>query len=504
MLKILLTTINAKYTHASLGLRYLYANLNELQKVSEIIEFIPTQNINEMAEKLLSRKPKIIGIGVYIWNAYATGQLVNLIKKISPDVMIVLGGPEVSHLPLRVDFSCADYFIQGEGDIEFYNLCKKLLDENNPSQKFIRTEPVNIDRIDLPYEYYCEEDIKNRVIYVEASRGCPFSCEFCLSSIDRSVRYFDSDLIISELEKLWERGVRKFKFVDRTFNLNIDSIITIFDFFLGKAPPYLAHFEVIPDNFSNSLKEIIKEFPPASLQLEIGIQTLNPGIADNISRKIDVEKILDNIRFLANETSAHLHLDLIVGLPGESIESFGNNLNTLVKLTDAEIQIGILKKLSGTTINRHDEKYKMIYSDLPPYEIIMNNLVSFEMMQKMKRFARFWDLIYNSGNFRSSAQVIWKTKDVFGGFYDFSEWLYSKTGSTWQISLNRLAELLFIYLTEVIKLSKEKVAETIGADLLRFPGRKLPSFIKDYANSRFKAESNEMEKMNKRQIKRLK
>jgi len=480
MHKIILTTLNARYTHCSFGLRYIYANMNELQEVTRIYEFVKTDNVNEIAGKLLPDKPLIIGIGVYIWNASETSKLVKLLKKVSPETTVILGGPEVSHLPFRVDFDSADYIIQGESDLEFYKLVKSILDGSVTSDRIIRAEVPNLADIKLPYQYYTDEDISNRVIYVEASRGCAFTCEFCLSSIDKSVRKFDIKILLQEFDKLWGRGARHFKFVDRTFNLDIKITNMILDYFLVREPEYFLHFEVVPDYFPNSVKEKLKLFPPASVQLEIGIQTLNLEVANRIRRKLNYEKIKENITFLIEQTRNHLHLDLIIGLPGETIESFGNNLNTLTSLSDSEIQLGLLKKLSGTSIDRHDIEFGMVYSDEPPYEILQNDLIPFAQMQKMKRFARYWDLTYNSGNFKRSIKLLWKDRDVFQNFYNFSEWLYSKLKTTYQISLNRLAELLFIYLTEVHNFNKTEIAELITKDFTVIKGRRLPPFLREY------------------------
>lgn len=504
MPSIILTTFNAKYSHSALGLRYLYANLKDLKSLATIQEYIITDNLYETAETLLSTQPTIIGLGVYIWNAIETQKLIQIIKKISPQTILILGGPEVSHLPMRVDFALADYIIQGEGEHSFYALCKTIIAENFSNEKIIPAKMINLETIKLPYDFYTDEDIQNRVIYIEASRGCPFHCEFCLSSLDNTVREFDINLLLTHLTKLWERGVRKFKFVDRTFNLNIETTNRILNFFLQKQPPYLLHCEVIPEHFPENLKEKLKQFPPASIQLEIGIQTLNPQTSATIKRKSNIETIQQNLKFLEKETNAHLHIDLIVGLPGECLEDVGNNLNTLVSLSTAEIQIGILKKLSGITIDRHDQEHGMIYSDLPPYEILRNNLITFAEMQTIKRFARFWDLTYNSGNFNQTVRLLWEDDgDVFQNFYAFTEWLYRETQSTWKITLLRLAELIFTYLTNVQNKNKTTVANIMIKDLLILKGRRTPDFLKDYISFIPKITSKNTFKITRRQEKHI-
>ncbi|WP_028580171.1 B12-binding domain-containing radical SAM protein [Desulfogranum japonicum] len=474
---IVLTTLNARYIHADIGLRYLYANLQQLQDQTVIQEFTVSDQLTDIAEKILAQNPAIIGLGVYIWNGRECEQLVRILKAIAPEVLLVLGGPEVSHFPHRLDFSLADHIVCGEGEQAFFELCAAQLAGENNFPRVLMAEPPALDTLKMPYAFYTDQDIAHRVIYVEASRGCPFSCEFCLSSMDKRVRYFDLDQFLAELETLWQRGARNIKFIDRTFNLSIQRVEPILDFFLEKEPPYLVHFEVVPEHFPNTLRKKLRQFPPGTLQLEVGIQTLNSDVAASIHRRLDMEKIQTNLHFLETETHAHLHVDLIIGLPGESAESFGHNLNRLASLTRAEIQLGVLKKLSGTTLDRHDARHGMKYLPYPPYEILANDMIDFTAMQDLKRMARFWDLLYNSGNFNESVRLLWPDQDVYGGFLRFSRWLYQATLSTWQISLKRMAELLFTYLSEECGFPKSEVANTMAADILKIKGRSLPAVI---------------------------
>ena len=500
MSEIVLCTFNARYLHTSIGLRYIYANLKELQKKAKIVEFVINGSVEDAVEQVLKNRPKIVGVGAYIWNAVEVGDFIRILKKVAPQITIITGGPEASYFPHRVDFDGSDYFIQGEGDVAFYELCRAIFDKNPPKTRVIRAEVVDLSKIELPYRFYSDEDVSSRYIYVEASRGCPYSCEFCLSSLDKKVRNVEIDRFLNELQILWNRGVRSFKFIDRTFNQGIERANRFMDFFLSKEPPYFIHFEVVPDNFPSSLKERIKLFPPASLQLEVGIQTLDSAVSERIYRKLNIDKIERNLNFLENETKAHLHVDLIVGLPGESLEGFGRNLDRLYEMTKCEIQIGILKKLSGTTIDRHDEIYGMKYSDKPPYDILQNDLIPYEMMQKMKRFARFWDLVYNSGNFKRSVTYLFKEGRVYDGFFAFSEWIYSQTQSTWQISLDRLAKLLFDYILEVGYADLQELKEVMKEDLLVIKTRKLPKFLR-FDEEKQKQKSKERASFNKRQLK---
>ena len=484
MHSIVLTTFNARYSHASLGLRYLRANLRELRDQSIIREFVIHENIQQIAERLLGEAPKIIGIGAYIWNASDVSELIGIVKKVSPETVIVLGGPEASHLPHRVDFSQADYSISGEGEVAFYELCRDLLEGKTPQERFIKAPMVDVSQITLPYDEYDDNDIAHRYLYLETSRGCPYLCEFCLSAIDEKMRYFDIDVMVGEFEKLWRRGVRSFKFIDRTFNLKLTYANKILDFFLAKDEPLFLHFEVIPDHFPEALRGRIAQFGPAALQLEIGIQTLNPDIADNIHRPLRPAKIKENLRFLETQTHAHLHLDLIVGLPGETLESFARGLNTLASWSSGEIQIGILKKLSGTTMARHDDPFGMVYSDTPPYDVLKTAHISFAEIQKMKRFARYWDILYNSGNFTNSVRLLWPGGDVFGGFWAFSDWVYEQTAATWKIAQERMAKLLFGYLTEVKDVNITTVGEAMACDLSKTGAKRLPPFLRAFATKK--------------------
>lgn len=501
MSKIVLATLNARYAHTAIGLRYLYANLHELQPLAQIQEFTVKDQPATIAESILAQQPEIVGFGVYIWNALETQRVIHLLKKVAPQLKIVLGGPEVSYLPQRVDFERVDYIVPGEGEWAFYALCKALLERRPPAERFYQVPIGDLASLAYPYPYYSEHDLQHRIAYVEASRGCPFTCEFCLSSRDEKVRKFELEAFLAQLEDLWQRGGRNFKFIDRTFNLNPKVTNQILDFFLAKPRPYFVHFEMIPDHFPQHLKDKLRLFEPTTLQLEIGIQSLNPEVSGRIKRKLKAETVKENLQFLAQQTHAHMHLDLIVGLPGESIESFGHNLNSLVNWVDSEVQVGILKKLSGTDLFRHDQEFEMVYADYPPYDILQNRDISFVQMQEMKRFARFWDLTYNSGNFQASVRLLWPAGDVFEQFRAFSAWLYAQTQATAHISLFRLAELLFNYLIQELKYDAQSVGQTMLADLTRTQSLHIPPFLKPFKQSTLQQTSQSQLKGIKRQLK---
>ncbi|MFT7007550.1 MAG: radical SAM superfamily enzyme YgiQ (UPF0313 family) [Colwellia sp.] len=441
--KIVLATLNARYFHTSFGLRYLYANLKELQSCCEIKEFIIQTRAIDIVEQILEAKPDIVGFGVYIWNIVETTDVVSLLKVIAPEIKIILGGPEVSYeTEQQAIVGYADYVLTGPADLSFYQLCKDIINETAPDRKIINSTPVALAELELPYQYYTDEDLKHRLLYVEASRGCPFKCEFCLSSLDKTSDPFELTLFLKQMEVLYQRGARNFKFIDRTFNLNINTTMQIMQFFLDRMTDDLyLHFEVVPDHLPRKLKELLTQFPEGSLQFEIGIQTFNVEVQKNISRKQNNAKSKDNLIWLKDNTNAHIHADLIFGLPGETFDTFKDSFNQLYHCRPHEIQMGILKRLKGSPIIRHTEAFDLRFNPLPPFNILSTDRVSFTTMQRINRFARYWDMIGNSGRFKYSLPHILSDKP-FDDFMAITEWIFNKTGQIHKINLKKLFELL--------------------------------------------------------------
>ena len=553
MADIVLTTLNAKYIHTAFGLRYLLANLGDLQPRARLAEFDINQRPLDIAEVLLARNPKIIGFSIYIWNVEPTTEVIAAIKRVRPDIKIILGGPEVSYETENQPIvQLADHVITGEADLKFAEVCRILLNETDSTSdkkqievqrplapslsplanggegvrrtgeemrlpKIIPAELPEFSQIALPYDLYTDDDIAHRIIYVEASRGCPFTCEFCLSSLDIPVRQVPLPALLEQLQRLLERGVKQFKFVDRTFNLDVDASKTILEFFLERCQPgHFFHFEMVPDRLPEALREVIAKFPPGALQFEVGVQTFNEEVSQRISRRQNYEKLEDNFLFLRRETGVHIHADLILGLPGETLESFAAGFDRLIALGPQEIQVGILKRLRGTPIVRHDAEWQVIYNPHPPCEILQNKLIDFATMQRLRRFARYWDLVGNSGNFVETAPLIWGTsspglrppspplpteerdgerrrvasqlktadeianRSPFHAFLHFSDWLHARTGRTDSIALVRLMELLFEFLTGELQLDTRRVAKTLWRDYQRGGRHDRPGFLKDF------------------------
>ena len=472
---IVLATLNAKYIHASLGLRCLLANMDlhggpGLRAQTQLREFVIGQRSVQIVEDLLALNPRVIGLGVYIWNVVETTQVVRLLKALRPDITVVLGGPEVS---FEVDSQeicrLADHVITGWGDVTFPKLCRALLKlpggGPQPLMKVVPGEQPPLAELALPYHEYTGEDLANRLLYVEASRGCPFKCEFCLSSLDKTAWAFELDRFMAEMDTLYQRGARNFKFVDRTFNLKVDFSVRILQFFLDRMQPDLfVHFEVVPDSLPDKLKALIAQFPAGSLQFEVGIQSFNPEVQQRISRKQDNAKTADNLRWLVTQSQAHVHADLIFGLPGETLESFAAGFDRLHALAPHEIQFGILKRLRGTPITRHTADFAMVYDPHTPYTILQNSTIDFSTLQRINRFARYWDMVANSGRFSLGLNLLLGGGSAFNNFLSFSDWLWCTTGKTHEFALEKLLDLLHDHLVGVRGLLADAVRDALLAD----------------------------------------
>jgi radical SAM superfamily enzyme YgiQ (UPF0313 family) len=512
---IILATLNAKYIHASLGLRYLLANMGELKPRTVLREFTIARKPQEIVDELLAvlGEPQagavqIIGFGVYIWNVIQTCEVLRLLQCQRPAIKEVLGGPEVSHeVDQQEIVRLADFVITGWGDVSFPKLCHALLHGPQPLMKVIAGEQVPLDRLTLPYAEYSDADLAHRLLYVEASRGCPFKCEFCLSSLDKTARAFDLEAFLAAMQVLHQRGARNFKFVDRTFNLKINASVRILQFFLDRLPaPGMAkssddlflHFEVVPDHLPDRLKAMIAQFPPGVLQLEIGIQSFNAAVQQRISRKQDNDQTEANLRWLVKETHAHLHTDLIFGLPGETLASFAAGFDRLHALGPHEIQLGILKRLRGTPIARHTAAYGMVYDAGPPYTVQQTGAVDAATLQRFTRFSRYWDLVANSGRFRQTLQLLLGegtparvdanasghadardiTPSPFYAFLGFADWLWQTSRKTSGLSPEMLVDALFDYLCASCGLPTQTVQQTLLTDFVASGTRASPRALK--------------------------
>jgi len=456
---ILLAAINAKWIHPSLSLRLLKANLGPLENSCTIIEFALRQPLREKIEPILAARPRILGLSVSIWNHTATLELLRELRaewERQPGCpVVVLGGPEVSYLPPQAEiFNYADYCVLGEGEVAFRELCEKVFSEtgqNSSPITFVNREfqQVDVSAIKSGYHLYTDEDVRKKLLYIEASRGCPFGCEFCLSAHSPQVREFPLEPFLAEMDDLLCRGARTFKFLDRSFNLNIERARRIMEFFLsrmgGRTEPFVVHFEMVPSRFPPEIMETLARFPAGTLRLEIGIQTLNPDVSARIGRPSNPEQELAALRLLREKTGAIIHADLIAGLPGEDLASFARGFDSLWAAVSpsgtedaprTEIQLGILKLLPGAPIARHTAAFGMRYNPAPPYELLESAALPARDFDRLKNFARFWELIVNRGLAHIDGSP------VFDRFMALSDSLFARFGRSWGIDKNTLQNSL--------------------------------------------------------------
>ncbi|MCH2190427.1 MAG: DUF4080 domain-containing protein [Gammaproteobacteria bacterium] len=478
--QIVLATLNARYIHSAFGLRYLKANLREYQEQCIIQEYTLDSRPEDIVESILLAEPRLVGFGVYIWNVIQTEKVVALLKTVAPEIVVVLGGPEVSYEQDGQEIiSLADHVITGWGEVSFYDLVAELANDGVvASAKIIKGIQPKLDQIEMPYYLYNEEDIKNRVLYVEASRGCPFKCEFCLSALDKTAWPFDQDLFLEQMDDLYKRGARHFKFVDRTFNLKVKNSLRIMQFFLDRMSDDLfLHFEVVPDHLPDDLKDMIAKFPQGQLQFEVGIQTFNQDVQTKISRRQNNQKAEQNIRWIRNESKAYLHTDLIFGLPGESLDSFAHSFDQLVALNPHEIQVGILKRLKGSPIIRHTEAHRLSFNPNPPFSIVSSDQVSFSDVQFIGRFARYWDLIGNSGRFKQTLPLLLE-QSPFKRFSLLTNSLFTRSRQTHKISLLRLFDFVYDIALSELNIELETLKSAITSDFNDSGLKSMPKCLK--------------------------
>ena len=487
---ILLATLNAKYIHASLGLRCLLANMGELRPLTVLREFTIACAAQQVADAILlelagaAPGAQIVGFGVYVWNIRQTTAVLRQLKAARPQLKIVVGGPEVSHeLAGQEIVELADHVVTGWGELAFPRLCAALLDGAMPD-KVIAGGTMPLGEIALPYAEYSDDDLANRLLYVEASRGCPFKCEFCLSALDRRAWAFDLDRLLGELQNLYRRGARHFKFVDRTFNLKTDDALRLLQFLLDRLPApgetLFAHFEVVPDHLPERLKQMIVRFPAGVLQFEVGVQSFNEEVQRRISRRQDNALTEANLRWLVAQTNVYVHADLIFGLPGETLESFALGFDRLYALRPHEIQVGQLKRLRGAPIARHTAAYAMVYDAEPPYAVRQTGVVDAETVSRLARFARYWERIANSGRFVSTLPLLVEdgVDSPFDAFLALSDWLWNDCaelrGKTNGVSPESLVDALFDYLRTQRGLAAAGVRQALLADYLASGARGSP------------------------------
>lgn len=421
-MRIVLTTLNAKYIHTSLALRWLYvANRDKFD--IQFREFTIKEQLDKVADDLLAINPDIIGLSVYIWNVEHSKNLISILKQRKPELIIILGGPEVTYEPeFFLESWDIDYVISGEGEFVLGELLTAI--ESGESET-VNIEGVssrfhvskNIVQADLeklsalPSPYMLEEDkenLKNRLVYFETSRGCPYQCQYCLSSLEKGVRYFPMDYILTNLRYFLNSDARQIKFLDRTFNLNKEHTFSVFSFLIDNYRSNLScQFEVYADLLKDEMIDYLNtNLPENYFRFEIGIQSTYEPTNVAVKRKQDFALLSDNVKKLMAGGKVDLHLDLIAGLPYESLERFIKSFNDVFSLGAKEVQLGFLKMLRGTNLRRDAVSYGYEYDTQAPYEIKYNSDISQEELGRIHEAEHALEKFWNSGRFILTMQTL--------------------------------------------------------------------------------------------------
>lgn len=492
---VVLAAFNARYAHASGALRALAANwrgARPLVLVEGTLEDDPVR----FAGRLLAHRPALVAFSTHLWSLRQTEHTARVLRRVRPDLPLVAGGPEFlgvrpDFLGVRPDFSGEggdgdgdgdaphplfahfDVVVRGEADLAFPAICEDVIAGRRERGALVDCPPPDLADVRLPVDAFSDDDLAHRVCYVETSRGCPMRCAFCTApSGSTGVRRFPADRVLEQLHALWDRGLRRFKFLDRSIHLG--DYRPVLDFFLDRPEPAFVHLELTPHRLETDLAFRLAQFPPGTLQVEIGVQTLDPAVARTIGRPL-TDVVDETLEFCVNETDAHVHADLIAGLPGETLESFAAGFDRLLALGVHELQLGILKRLRGTRLCALMPETG--FNPEPPYDVLFTETLPFEDLARLKIMARFWDLVGNSGNFHDSLAPL-LSPSPFAGFLAFSDWLLDATGGrTHGIELNRLATLLFEHLTGVRGLDPDTARAALAADYDRCRRASRPAFL---------------------------
>lgn len=413
-MKILLTTLNSKYVHTNLALKYLYSVVAEADLDVEMQEFTINNEKDYVFGEILRGGYDLVCFSCYIWNIEQTRELAANLKKACPELKILLGGPEVSYdsIDFMDENPWVDFIIRGEGEYPFFQFCRELVlesyDYSRVSSLTYRVGDMIRDTADallpvmdkLPFPYNYLEVEQDRVVYYESSRGCPFRCSYCLSSLEKSVRRLPLDRVRRDIGYLLYKDVKQVKFIDRTFNYDRERANDIWNYIIDKDNGKTNfHFEICADMLDSDSFRVLSKARPGLMQFEIGVQSANPYTLQAVDRDKDVTFVLRNVRKLMEMGNIHIHVDLIAGLPHEDYRSFARSFNTVYSVGADNLQLGFLKLLKGSKIREEAGNYGYIFRDKAPYEVISNDFMSSIDIIKLKMVENVLDLYHNRGGF---------------------------------------------------------------------------------------------------------
>ena len=481
-MNVVLSTLNSKFIHSSLALRYLKAYGEAHGQAYDIVEYTINMPVLHILSDITEHDIDVLGFACYIWNIEMTLHVVDMVKAVRPDIKIVLGGPEVSFTADELLERCPniDYIVQGEGEEAFHALVTALhlgndgLDPVIPGVRGRRdgsilgsleaVEVSDLSTIPFPYTEEDMDDLEHKIIYYESSRGCPFSCQYCLSGNKNTVRFFPQERTLEELQWFIDHGVKQVKFVDRTFNCAPKHHRPLMEFMRDTETDMNFHLEMEPELMTEWETNILCETPPGRIQIEVGVQSTHKKTLDAINRYNDWPYIQKSIRPIIQAGRTHVHMDLIVGLPHEDFKRFGQSFNDLFSLQPHALQIGFLKLLKGSGVRRMRE-YKYVADPLAPYEVLSTHVLPYDDVRFLKYFEDVFERFYNSERFRTTfgyigQQLIHGETDAFTYFCDMTRaWL--KEGNH-KVNLKDIDQIEFLYRFFLAK------GDTIAAELLQY------------------------------------
>ena len=481
-MNVVLSTLNSKFIHSSLALRYLKAYGEAHGQAYDIVEYTINMPVLHILSDITEHDIDVLGFACYIWNIEMTLHVVDMVKAVRPDIKIVLGGPEVSFTADELLERCPniDYIVQGEGEEAFHALVTALQlgnDGLNPVIPGVRgrrngsilgsaeaVEVRDLSTIPFPYTEEDMDDLEHKIIYYESSRGCPFSCQYCLSGNKNTVRFFPQERTLQELQWFIDHGVKQVKFVDRTFNCAPHHHRPLMEFMRDSDTDMNFHLEMEPELMTEWETNILCETPPGRIQIEVGVQSTHKKTLDAINRYNDWPYIQKSIRPIIQAGRTHVHMDLIVGLPHEDFNRFGQSFNDLFSLQPHALQIGFLKLLKGSGVRRMRE-YKYVADPLAPYEVLSTHVLPYDDVRFLKYLEDVFERFYNSERFRTTfgyigQQLIHGETDAFSYFCDMTRaWL--KEGNH-KVNLKDIDQIEFLYRFFLAK------GDTIAAELLQY------------------------------------
>lgn len=491
LMKVLLVAVNAKFVHSNLAVRYLKAYTSDLNYECLIREFSINDRKERVLEEITNEKPDMVAFSCYIWNIEFIQSLSKLIKLVNSNIEIVYGGPEVSYDGAQfLSENPGDYVVAGEGEETFREFIKLKLHgsgEMNIKGLYYKKDGeisydgsrplMDMNKVAFPYK--AEEDLRNKIVYYEASRGCPFRCKYCLSSTEHGVRFLDVERVKRDLKYFIDKNVTLVKFVDRTFNCNRKFAMDIWSFLINLETDTAFHFEISADILSKEELALLALAPKGRFQFEVGVQTTNDEVLRNINRFVNFSDIKEKVDELEALKNIKQHLDLIAGLPGEDLISFKRSFNDVYAIRPEEIQLGFLKLLKGSSMREEADKWGMVYSPYPPYEILKTNSISYEELIVLKRVEEVLDKYYNSGKFNTIIKYFEdKFSSPFDFYYELGMYFYNKGYMSRSISSADYYKVLDEFNKEVLKDNSHILCEIIKFDYLMYNKKRwLPEFL---------------------------